>query len=243
MGLDAVEIVMHVEDAFDIALKDPEAEKCFTPGQVIDLVMSKVGRTDRAACLTQRAFHRLRASSMRQFGLRRNQIRPDTLLAEIFPRPVRKQRLRQVLDDLAVSKSVELFRPNWLNWTIGAGTFGGGIATVIFFEWHPAPSPYFAVNFFAAIPVLAGIVFVFLFGWIFVRLTHGLRYEFKPSLTTVAGLSRWVVANAPNLVQAPPGQWSREQVAAKVREIVIDVLGCEKIYREDANFVKDLGLN
>jgi uncharacterized membrane protein YeaQ/YmgE (transglycosylase-associated protein family) len=180
---------------------------------------------------------------MRQFGLKRNQIRPETMLVELFPRPVRKQRLRQILDDLAVSKSIELFRPNWLNNTIIAGIVGGGIGTAVFFEWHPVSSRYFVANFLTATPVLAGIIFAFLFGWISVRLTRRLRYEFKPSMTTVAGLSRWVVANAPNLVQAPPGQWSREQVAEKVREIVTDILGCEKNYREDAHFIQDLGLS
>jgi hypothetical protein len=35
----------------------------------------------------------------------------------------------------------------------------------------------------------------------------------------------------------------REQVAARVREIVIDTLCCEKSYREDARFVEDRGLS
>jgi acyl carrier protein len=41
---------------------------------------------------------------------------------------------------------------------------------------------------------------------------------------------------------APPGQWSREQVAIQVRKIVTEHLGCESQYREDAEFVKDLGM-
>ena len=54
--------------------------------------------------------------------------------------------------------------------------------------------------------------------------------------------SRWVVVNAPESVQAKAGPWSREQVSEMIREVVIEVLGCEKEYREDANFVNDLGL-
>ena len=37
--------------------------------------------------------------------------------------------------------------------------------------------------------------------------------------------------------------WRREQIADAVRKIVIDVLGCEKHYREDAQFIKDLGMD
>jgi acyl carrier protein len=44
------------------------------------------------------------------------------------------------------------------------------------------------------------------------------------------------------VVQSQPGQWSRQQVAEKIHEIVIEVLACEKQYREDAEFVKDLGM-
>jgi acyl carrier protein len=242
MGLDSVEIVMKVEDAFDLAIEDTEAEKITTPGQLIELVMGKVGRTSHSACLTQRAFHRLRASLMNRFAMKRIQIRPETPLVELFPRPVRKLRLRQIFDDLAVSKSLELVRPRWLDGAMFAGILGGGTATALFAAWHPVSSSHFVLNLLTASPVLAGIIFAFLFGWSCLRLTQGLRYEFKPSVTTVAGLSRWVVANAPNLVQAPPGQWSREQVAEKIREIVIDQLGCEKNYREDAHFVEDLGL-
>jgi acyl carrier protein len=47
---------------------------------------------------------------------------------------------------------------------------------------------------------------------------------------------------APDAVNAQPGQWSREHVAEVVRAIVVDQLGCENAYREDAHFVKDLGM-
>lgn len=61
-------------------------------------------------------------------------------------------------------------------------------------------------------------------------------------MATIGDFSRWVVANGPELVKASPGRWSREQVSVNVRQIVIDTLGCEKEYREDAHFVKDLGM-
>lgn len=243
MGLDGVEIVMKVEETFDITIADKEAEKCLTPGQLIDLVMNKVGRTDHAACLTQRAFHRLRASLMERLGLKRNQIRPETRLAELFPRPVRKQQLTQILGDIGVNKDIELVRPEWLGNFIMAGMFGGGATVAIYLAWHPISSHYFALNLLIMSPVVAGIVFVVLFGWLGFRMTRGFCNEFRPSLATVAELSRWIVANGSQVVEAPPGQWSREQVAEIVREIIIDQLGCEKDYREDANFVKDLGLD
>ncbi len=221
MGLEGVEIVIEVEQTFDIVIADSEAEKIATPGQLIELVLSKVGRTDHAACLTQRAFHHLRASLMRQLGCRRNQIKPETLLEDLFPRSNRKPKIRQILTDLGVQKEIELVRPKWLTLLLLTMLIFGAIATAAF---------------------LPGFLFLILFGWLAFFSTRRLQIEFRPSLATVAHLSRWLVATAPQLVNAPPGQWSREQVAEHIRQIVIDILPCEKTYRENAHFVKDLGM-
>jgi hypothetical protein len=243
MGLDAVEIVMAVEERFDIAIEDAEAEKTVTPGLLIELVMSKVGRTQDAACLTQRAFHRLRAALMRQFSLKRNQIRPETPLTDLIPRKMRRERLRRILDDIGINKTIALVRPDWLQKTILTSIFTGGAATAIFLAWHPVTSSSRLVNFVTASPIVAAILFVVAFGWLAHFLTRWTLVEFSLDKNTVGKLSRWIVANGPAVVQAPPGQWSREQVAVIVREIVVDTLGCAKQYREDAHFVKDLGLS
>jgi acyl carrier protein len=237
MGMDGIEIVMKVEEVFGIAIEDAEAEKILTPRQLIDLIVSKVSRTDQATCLTRRAFHRLRASLMRRLGLKRNEIRPATPLVSFFPRPTRKQQLCEVLNDAGIAKNVELIRPVWLSNSIVAGIFGGGIVVMVLVARYTS---FATVNLLASILVGAG--FAIFFGCIAMVSTRGQRYEFQPSMLTVGGLSRWVVAHEPHLVQATPGQWSREQVAETVRAIVIDSLGCEKEYREDAEFVKDLDL-
>ena len=242
MGLEAVEIVMKVEETFDITIEDSDAGKAITPGLLIELVLSKVGKTSDAACLTQRAFHRLRASLMRQFGLKRNQIGPETSLASLFPRSTRKEHVRQILDDIRSGKEIEFVRPNWLHCLIMAAMFSGGITTAVFLAWHPVSTQNLFLCFVFASPIVAGVLFLVIFGWLAFLTTRWMRVEFRPSMTTVGQFSRWIVANAPDAVKAPPGKWSREQVSEIIREIVIDILGCEKEYREDAHFVKDLGM-
>ena len=75
-----------------------------------------------------------------------------------------------------------------------------------------------------------------------VWLTKGMRYELDSSVATVGGFSRWLVARGPSFIAVEPGKWTREQIAARVREIVIEQLGCVKTYREDARFIEDLGV-
>jgi len=209
---------------------------------LIELVLSKVGRTNDATCLTQRAFHRLRASLMRQFGLKRNQIKPETLLANLFPSSSRKERVHQILKNIGAGKDIEFVRPEWLIRSILLTMFSGGILTAVFLAWHPITSQNPFLGLLLASPIVAGILFLIIFGCVAFLATRGMRVEFWPSMPTVGHFSRWIVVNAPDVVKASPGKWNREQVAEIVKEIVIDILACDKEYREDGNFVKDLGM-
>ena len=141
-----------------------------------------------------------------------------------------------------MAASPEMVRPKWLVGLLFALSIAAGMAAMVCVARN-SNSASFIVNLMAVSPLITAGIVAISFGCILSRLTHELRYEFKPALTTVGGFSRWIVANGPEIVGAPPDEWSREQIAEKVREIVNDQLGCEKIYQEDALFVKDLGLS
>jgi hypothetical protein len=51
------------------------------------------------------------------------------------------------------------------------------------------------------------------------------------------------VAHKPDLAGSAPGKWTREQVAARVREVVIEQLDCAQTYREEASFIQDLDMD
>jgi acyl carrier protein len=243
MGLDGVEMVMKVEETFDIAIENSEAEQIVAPGQLIELVLSKVGRTDHAACLTQRAFHRLRASLTRRMGFDRKEIKPETKLASLFPRATRKADARRMETDLGMRRKLDFFRPSWLtSWLVGS-TFFGGVAVGVFIKWRPISSASLPLDLAFGSPIVAGALFMIFFGWAGFFMTRWMAVEFEPAVKTVGDLSRWIVATSPEVVGAPPGAWSREQVEEVVRRIVIDTLGCEKQYRADARFVEDLRMS
>src|SRR5687767_10577499 len=83
MGMDGVEIVMAVEDAFAIELSDKEVEKCETPGDLVRLVLSKLNLQESEACQSQRAFFILRRATMKLLALPRTDIRPDARLTDL----------------------------------------------------------------------------------------------------------------------------------------------------------------
>jgi hypothetical protein len=135
-----------------------------------------------------------------------------------------------------------MVRPKWLVGLRFVLSIAAGVAASACVA-RKSNSASLIVKLMAVSPLITAGIVVISSGWIAARLTRELRYEFKPALATVGGFSRWIVAHGPEMVGAPPGQWSREQIAEKVRVIVNDQLGCEKFYWEDAHFVKDLGLS
>lgn len=150
--------------------------------------------------------------------------------------------LRQTLQDVGIYIMPEMVRPKWLVGLLFASSVTFGLAAW-FWSARPINSPSVLLNFLLTSPALTGFTAAIFFAWATAKLTTGMKCEFKPTMARVGGFLRWVVAHGAKTLGAPPGEWSREQVAHKVRRICIDVLSCEKVYREDADFVKDLGLS
>ncbi|MGA2544862.1 MAG: hypothetical protein ABSG78_25205 [Verrucomicrobiota bacterium] len=242
MGLDGVEIVMAVEEAFDITLLDKETEKVRTPGDLIELVMAKVGRSDVAVCLTQRAFHRWRRAFLSELSLRRSDFRLDVTTEKLLPLPTRKTVLARIAHQAGVAKPPDLERPGWLINSLLASSVAAAIAVSIALSHSPATKTV-GLNLIREFNWVIGVVAGFCVLRIGFLVTKQMATTFPPRLRTVEGLTRWLVANNPKLVEGPPGQWSREQVAEKVREIVIDQFGLKiENYREEARFIEDFGM-
>ena len=79
MGLDSVELIMTVEEAFGIEISDEEAQTICTVGDFHACVMSKLGKIEaRDHCLTQHAFYRLRQGLEGETQTISDRIRPTT---------------------------------------------------------------------------------------------------------------------------------------------------------------------
>jgi hypothetical protein len=79
-------------------------------------------------------------------------------------------------------------------------------------------------------------------GGIGVKLTRPLCTEFPKALQTIGELARWVMTHKGDLANASPSGWTRDQVSARVREIIVEHLGCKPDFNEDARFIEDLGM-
>ncbi len=61
MGLDAVELVMGVEDHFGISIQNSEAERVRSVGDLIALIQSRIDAAQAATCPTLSSFLQLRS--------------------------------------------------------------------------------------------------------------------------------------------------------------------------------------
>lgn len=85
MGLDFVEMVIAVEQMFDISIPDAVAEEMTTPAIMITYLQNVVGSAgDRKACISQRAFHRVRSALMTTLGVGRSEIALVTRIDTLF---------------------------------------------------------------------------------------------------------------------------------------------------------------
>jgi len=236
VGLDAIEIIRPVEEAFDVRIEDAEAERIGTPGDLIELVMRKVAHSDAAGCLTHRAFNLARTCLLHQLFLERRDVTPQTRMADLAPERERKVFMRCLAEELETEPLPDLVRPRWLVALLVAPCLATGIGVVIALHKLAASLAWgFKVVVGAASAVVAAHLATLA--------TRALRSEFPPVLATVGDLSRWIVAHKRDLGSPNPREWTREQVAARVREIVIEQLDCAKTYREEAAFNQDLGMD
>lgn len=97
MGLDSVEFVLSLEEAFELEIPDAAASLLATPRHVIGYLATRlpVGRS-AGACLSQRAFYRVRRAICTELGVPSRAVRPGTRLEELIPPAERDSRWQAV---------------------------------------------------------------------------------------------------------------------------------------------------
>src|SRR5262245_23426011 len=96
MGLDIVELILEIEDAFTLRIPDWEAERIRTVGDLIDYLWARVQESAAQVCPTSRMFYQLRREIIQLLPLPRHGIRPPMTFEELVPRNKRRQVWRSL---------------------------------------------------------------------------------------------------------------------------------------------------
>ena len=89
MGLDLVELVLEVEDEFDIYLPDEDMECLATPDDLAIYIFNKFKRDSDDKCGSQVAFYKLRKLFIENFGNKREELVPDASLEDLLGDDIR----------------------------------------------------------------------------------------------------------------------------------------------------------
>ncbi len=231
MGLDTVELVLEVEDAFAIHIADRDAEKIQTVGQLHEYIIEHLAATDPAkpaVCATARCFYRIRRALVEGVGLERGAVKPAALLADLLPLGQRRRDWNRFRRALAL-RVPELRLP---------ASVGPLLALALVALPWIAIAQTVGLNSVMLGPfvVLWSLLLVFSY-W----LSRPLAVFFPLTEPTLGNLVRQVAErNQAWLVGLPP--MSREEVWDKLQKIVCEQLGVdESKVRPEASFVNDLG--
>lgn len=88
MGLDTVELVMELEDEFELGIPDEDAERLTTIGETCDYLVGRLcGRPAPTGlpCPSAQAFYRLRRELTTRLGIVRRAIHPKSAIGDLVP--------------------------------------------------------------------------------------------------------------------------------------------------------------
>ena len=233
MGLDGVELVLAVEEEFELVISDAEAENTTTPGKLTDLVYSKLRQSREDPCQSQQAFYILRKKLIDILGIRRDQIRPDTSLNEIIPEENRIDTLKEIVNSISDSRYYLYTKTTKLSSRIKFSIYASVLAVFfsIFFSVLFSTELSLQFNFF--ISSIASLIVMHSL----ISLTTRYKTEFIPDFFTVADLTHIIGSRQSKI-------WDREELWEKIKEIIVEQLGVqEEEVLPDADFIKDLGMD
>lgn len=234
MGLDTVELVMTIEESFDIQIPDVHAEKMRTVGDVYDYILAakQANQTQRGACLTAATFYKIRRELCPLLDVAPNSLRPRTDITTVIPASQRRwiwQELRQRLHVLMPP----LNRPVWCLTVLPLLVMIVSVA-----------AGFIAIDRLGTC-VATTIVMLTLSvaGTAAAWMTTPLAVHPAENIRTLGGLSTVVLAYNQAAISTETGSWDKGEIWEALRVIIADQVGVpiEHVVRE-ASFVDDFGV-
>jgi acyl carrier protein len=238
MGLDIVEMVMEIEEAFDIRIADDEAAQITTLGRLHSCIHQK--RRSRGTwdyCPSSRAFYRLRRALAEEFGVGRECVTTAAPVDGLLPRDGRQQHWGRLGELLGGWEMPFLRRPAWAVWVIalpvlGMGMCALGCAAVVATK---AGASAFLLLALGIVPCAALLSLAF-------RFTQPYAIELPRDCETVRGFVGTLLRTNYGRLVTEPGGIQRDLVWERMCDIVSEQLGVDRnLLTPDTRFIDDLG--
>ena len=229
MGMDMAEVIMEVEDAFDINIDDSSWTKMRTVASLYALILNRLGVKQGDVCLSSAVCFRLRRVMLKQIGVTRKDFRVNTPLKDLIPLIKRQRTWKAIRSETGWSlPKLERSRP--VIWTLRIGWAVVAVALGFYFK-NLGYGAVFALVFVASVLYVIAAAVV----------TAPLAVHFPADCQSVrASVNRIVDTNYGKLVDEY--KCSDPDAAWKIlKQIIVERLGVapEKVTPE-ARFTEDL---
>jgi hypothetical protein len=228
MGLDLVELVMEIEEAFGMSIPDRDAAGLETVGQVYDYILEHRFQGKQEACMSNITFYKIRRALTSVLHIPRNDVRVATALENLIP-----DRRRRSWFDLEKSihlRLPKLKRPFWVILIATLVTFGLGIAA-FFLLFMKLGANAVCVAF---ITTLAA-------GFVLIYTTEPLAVLFSSDCATVGQFTKATLALNYGAISDEYQRYRASEVWDSLCSIISEQLGVPRnILKRETHFVKDL---
>ena len=229
MGLDIVELVMEVEDSFDVKISNDQAQEVETVGDLFEIVKSQIALAPAGKCLSASTFYDIR-EGLDAIGIS-DRFGPSTRLDEIIP----SQNRRSLWSSLSGRMQLELpklVRPEAVVTLSTAFTLIVSLTLAWLASYNDTGFAF----------ITTGIACLISFGILTSWATSPLATRFANDLTDFRALSKRVLALNGETQRKKHGAMGSSDLWVLLCELIVEQLGVDRDeVTPEASFVKDLG--
>lgn len=233
MGLDSVEILVNVENAFGITISNYEAEKISTVGDIHNVVWRNVQGRQSMRCRSQQLFYRLRYILINKFNATHEGIFPEASLDKVFPKNNRRLKYHRLQKELNLKLPELVLSPIWTRaLTVTAITLIFGMLAVALVLIYG----YGKTRWLFLLPVLGLLATIFIS-----HILDAVRVHFRPD--KIRDYTQAVLAlNYGTLMQE--SSLNRKEMEIVINNIIAETIGLElhEILPEKS-LTNDLGID
>ena len=233
MGLDSVEILVNVENAFGITISNYEAEKITTVGDIHNVVWRNVQGRQSMRCRSQQLFYKLRYLLINKFQVPGEAIGPDASLNHIFPKKNRRMKYLRMQKELQL-KLPELVLPavwGWFLLVTGVILIPGLLALALVLIYGYGYTPWLYL-----LPGLGIISTLFIS-----NILDAVRTEFKPDM--VKAYAQTVLAFNYGTLMTDKGV-NRDEMEIMINNIIAETVGLDlQEIAPEKSLTNDLGID
>jgi acyl carrier protein len=229
MGLDAVELVMEVEETFGFSMPDGDIVTLDTVGKLYDYIVAHRFDGRQQGCLASVAFYKVRRALMSVCGMARGDIRLSVDLAAIIP--TRRRQQWSALQKAMELRLPELVRPVWATATATAVSCALAISAAVFLIARVG---------------ISGAAWGTLCTWCIILYvsyqgTKPLAVVFPSECATVGSLTKSILGRNYGAIFDECQRTNAEEAWNTLRSLIVEQLGVRPDdVTKEASFVKDL---